>query len=138
MILEAAELVPVNFPALHALISQTKKIVYDKDTKSIHFSFFTRETTRKHQGVDIPFWGGCYFLANPHRPQHGTVWDRQLGADGHQIRRQSEYTVCIPNSTRFYDIWKLMTFLRLLSKWKIWIRVRRHLERRQCGNLHSD
>ena len=55
MILEAAEIVRVNLPALHALISQTKKIVYDKVNKSIHFIFFTRETARKHQGVAIPF-----------------------------------------------------------------------------------
>ena len=47
MILEAAELVRVNLPALHALISQTKKIVYDKVTKSIHFIFLTRETAQK-------------------------------------------------------------------------------------------
>ena len=75
MILEAAEIVRVNLPALHALISQTKKIVYDKVNKSIHFIFFTRETARKHQGVGITFRGGFYSLANSHRPQHGTVWN---------------------------------------------------------------
>ena len=95
MILEAAELVRVNLTALHALISQTKKNVYDKVTKSIHFIFFAKETTRKHHGMALPFRGGCYSLANPHRPQHGTVWDSQLGLDGHQIRRQAEYIICI-------------------------------------------
>ena len=55
MILEAAELVRVDLPALHALKSQTKKMICEKVTNSIHFIFFTRETARKHQGVTIPF-----------------------------------------------------------------------------------
>ena len=111
-ILESAELVRVNLPALHALISQTKQIVYDRVTKSNHFFFFTRETAVKHQRVAIPFRGGSYSLTNPHRPHQGIVWDRQRSSDGHQIRRQAEYTVYIRNLTRFHDIGKLMAFLR--------------------------
>ena len=55
-ILESAELVRVNLPALHTLISQTKQIVYDRVTKSIHF-FSSLEKRRLNINVWLSRFG---------------------------------------------------------------------------------
>uniref|UniRef100_A0AAV1T5B8 Uncharacterized protein n=1 Tax=Peronospora matthiolae TaxID=2874970 RepID=A0AAV1T5B8_9STRA len=111
-ILESAKLARAMLQALHRMLSQTKTICYDQVTKTIHFYFFTRTTSHSHREVMVPFYGGVNRLHNAHRPEKGSIWQRQLGHNGSPTGRRAEYAVHLHNLTRFSDVDKIAAFVK--------------------------
>ncbi|RLN55252.1 hypothetical protein BBP00_00008579, partial [Phytophthora kernoviae] len=96
---------------LHGMLNKVKTISYDRVTKSIHF-FFTRETAVDQGKILLPYRGRLYRLQNAHHEEDGTVWDRQVGADGVRGSPKAEYQILIHNITRFFDIGRFTAYLQ--------------------------
>lgn len=94
------------------MLIQTKSISYDHVNKTIHFYFFTRTTAECHKEVRVPFFGGLYRLQNAHRPERGSIWQRQQGLNGVPQGRRVRYTVHMHNLTRFSDVGKIAAYLK--------------------------
>lgn len=60
----------------------------------------------------MPFYGKLYRLQNAHRPEKGSVWQRQKGLNGLPHGRRVGYTVHLHNLTRFSDVGKIAAFLK--------------------------
>ncbi|KAI9985307.1 hypothetical protein PInf_004633 [Phytophthora infestans] len=101
----------INVHELQHMLNLAKTIAYNDIKRSIHIFFFDRATAAKFQGLQVPFRGVMYSLGNVHRPDTGSVWDRQLNSDGVRRTTQREYEVEIHNLTRFTDIGRLTAFL---------------------------
>uniref|UniRef100_A0AAV1TTE6 Uncharacterized protein n=1 Tax=Peronospora matthiolae TaxID=2874970 RepID=A0AAV1TTE6_9STRA len=110
-ILLAAEGLKVNLQALHTMLSQAKTIGYNTVQKSINIRFFQRATATKFQNTLVPFRRKIYRLHNRHAPTSGSVWDRQVGADGTRLTMQTEYVIRLYNVTRYMDIGRFTAFL---------------------------
>lgn len=110
ILLDAAK-ARVNVHELQHMLNLAKTIAYNDIKRSIHIFFFDRPTAAKFQGMQVPFRGIMYSLTNMHRPDTGSVWDRQMNSDGVRRTAQREYEVEIHNLTRFTDIGRLTAFL---------------------------
>uniref|UniRef100_A0AAV1TTD2 Uncharacterized protein n=1 Tax=Peronospora matthiolae TaxID=2874970 RepID=A0AAV1TTD2_9STRA len=110
-ILLAAEGLKVNLQALHTMLSQAKTIGYNTVQKSINIHFFQRSTATKFQNTLVPFRRKIYRLHNRHAPTSGSVWDRQVGADGTRLTMQTKYVIRLYNVTRYMDIGRFTAFL---------------------------
>lgn len=110
ILLDAAK-ARINVHELLHMLNLAKTIAYNDIKRSIHIFFFDRATAAKFQGLQVPFRGVMYSLGNVHRPDTGSVWDRQLNSDGVRRTTQREYEVEIHNLTRFTDIGRLTAFL---------------------------
>uniref|UniRef100_A0AAV1VE25 Uncharacterized protein n=2 Tax=Peronospora matthiolae TaxID=2874970 RepID=A0AAV1VE25_9STRA len=93
------------------MLSQAKTIGYNTVQKSINIHFFQRATAAKFQNTLVPFRRKIYRLHNRHAPTSGSVWDRQVGADGTRLTMQTEHVIRLYNVTRYMDIGRFTAFL---------------------------
>ncbi|OWZ18037.1 LOW QUALITY PROTEIN: hypothetical protein PHMEG_0007942 [Phytophthora megakarya] len=113
-ILLAAEIMNINLQELHALISQTKTIGYNKATKSIHFFFFDRASAAKYAMIIVPFKERLTNLETCiRRPegQSGSDSPERMGRAKHHVQNTHAVDLegmdgCTPES-RTSTIWKV-------------------------------
>ncbi|EEY57026.1 uncharacterized protein PITG_10588 [Phytophthora infestans T30-4] len=94
------------------MLHLVKTISYDHTKRSIHFHTFDRATARRFQDTQVPFKRAVYRLRNPHQPDTGSIWARQLGNDGVRTDTQREYVVDIFNVPRCTDVGRLNAYLQ--------------------------
>ncbi|EEY62138.1 uncharacterized protein PITG_14030 [Phytophthora infestans T30-4] len=111
-ILLAAEEHGVSSNDLRQMLHLVKTISYDHTKRSIHFHTFDRATARRFQDTQVPFKRAVYRLRNPHQPDTGSIWARQLGNDGVRTDTQREYVVDIFNVPRCTDVGRLNAYLQ--------------------------